>query len=191
MQDQIITRFIGIDAGVRTGFAIWDSNRSLFNLIKSFSFFECLHSLLLFKQQAEEEKFSFAVVIEDPNANRPTFRQHGGNQFVRERISQNVGANKRDAALIHEFCDLHSIASFLIRPTKKSLTKLSAAEFKEYTQWAGGGDQHARDAAGLIFGMKPIRIRPEKLQKKPPVPLFLPINSKAAAEGARILQALK
>lgn len=171
----LITKFIGIDPGLTAGFALWDSQgdgRLL--LLKSFSFFECLHQLLIFKNKLAEEEKLFACVIEDPRQNKTTFFDHrkDSNQFIHAKIAQNVGANKRDAALIAEFCQLHNIPSFLMKPSGKSLTKLSAEEFRKRFRWEGAGDQHARDAAGLVLGRVPLWITSDPDHRSGPV--FLP-----------------
>ncbi len=172
----IITRFIGIDPGVTAGLSVWDANRGRLELITSFDFFSLLHYLLIFQKNSIQNKITFAVRIEDPRGNRPTFNDHQGDDSrrIHDRISQNVGSNKRDAQLIAEFCQRHDIIHFLVRPDKKSLTKLSPEEFNRRFNYSGKSNQHARDSAGLVIGMTPIRYRPDLLSSKAPGPLFLP-----------------
>jgi hypothetical protein len=93
-----------------------------------------------------------SVVMEDPNGNRPVFNR--GVQGRRaSKIAQNVGANKRDAILIWEYCVNHGIAIQRITPTAKSITKLSSEQFNKITGWAARTSEHARDAAMLVWGM--------------------------------------
>jgi hypothetical protein len=178
-----ITKFIGIDAGVHTGFAVWDSGSKAFLFLKTLSFFECLHQLLIFQQKAINENFNFIVVIENPKANSPTFEHfHKNAARVRDSISQRIGSNKRDAELIKEFCDIHHMTTIMVKPSKYSLTKLSSSLFKSLTGYSEKSSQHARDAAGLVFGMMPI-IEPvfisKETKKKARAALFLPASSHA------------
>lgn len=154
IDQQKITRFVGIDAGVNTGLAVWNSDSQTFLTLKTLNFFDALLELLELQKQAEEESFRFAVIIEDPNGNSPTFGKFDQQERrVRDTISQRIGSNKRDAILISNFCQLQGFESFLIVPSKKSLTKLTKSTFAALTKFEGLSSQHARDAGGLVFGM--------------------------------------
>lgn len=179
-----ITRFVGIDAGVNTGLAVFNTGSKSFSYLKTLDFFSCLHQLLIIQKQSIDEGFLFAVVIENPKGNSPTFEHfHKNAARVRDSISQKIGSNKRDAELIKTFCDLHDMTSFMITPSKNSLTKLTAERFKQLTGFEGSSSQHARDAAGLVFGMLPVipsrtmaKDIAQDIKKKPPAALFLPIT---------------
>lgn len=171
----VITQFIGIDPGVKSGLAIWDAKLGRITFLKSVSFFEALHKLLIFSEECKKENHHFAVIIENPKGISGMYGRHDkyvGN--VRTTIAQSVGSNKRDSALIFEFCQLHSFPCYLITPGKHSLTKLSAEEFRSRFKWEGAGDQHARDAAGLVIGYKPMIFRASELQKPPSAARFFP-----------------
>lgn len=153
--------YIGIDPGVTTGFAAWDGKLRKFIVIKSFSFWDCILEVQYYK-----DNFIFGcgrdsieisgkqvkqIVIEDPNFNRPTFvRANSVNDHTFNKISQNVGSNKRDAQLLIEYCTLKQLPVTPIRPTMR---KQTAKEFKTLTKYDGTTNQHGRDAAMLVFGM--------------------------------------
>lgn len=171
----VLTQFIGIDPGVKSGLAIWDAKLGRITFLKSMSFFEALHKLLIFSDECKKNNQFFAVIIENPKGISGMYGRHDKYQGnVRTTIAQSVGSNKRDSALIYEFCQLHSFPCYLITPNKHSLTKLTAEEFKKRFNWEGGGDQHARDAAGMIVGYKPMIFRASELQKAPSAARFLP-----------------
>lgn len=150
-----ITRFIGIDAGVNTGFAVWDAETSRFNKIATTTFWGAIQALesehmeLAGKQTDVNTTHGIAVYIENPNGNRPTFGKH---QAYREKISQNVGMNKRDAQLLIEYCKNNHILFFSITPGKHSMTKMKPEAFAKYTGYDARTSSHGRDAAMLVYG---------------------------------------
>ena len=64
------------------------------------------------------------------------------------RTAQNVGMNKRDAQLLIAYAEAHNFQVLAVRPTR---TKLKADTFKKMTGWDKRTNQHARDAAMLVF----------------------------------------
>ncbi len=96
------------------------------------------------------------IIIEDPNLNGPTFFKEGVmSQAAMNKVSQNVGANKRDAALLIEKCKNLGFDVETIKPKKdknKKKGKINHEEFVLKTKFDSRCSQHARDAAMLIFG---------------------------------------
>lgn len=148
--DQRVFLLAGIDPGVNTGFALWNARVKEYERIITLTFWQCIDMLHSIKNDFPEP---FAVIIENPGANKPTFGHH---QKFREKISQNIGSNKRDAQLIIEFCQHHNIPVFPKRPGKHSMTGMKPDHFKEYTGYIGSTSGHARDAAMLVFNHDPI-----------------------------------
>lgn len=143
--------YIGVDPGVKTGFAIlngleltlhtlsfWDAIKMIESKTNDLYFFRFLYDLI--------------VVIEDVTQNKPTFNRNL-NYRSNSKVSQNVGQNKRDCQLIIEWCEMNGIEVIKKRPTKNSMTKLNAEVFNKITGYNGKSSQHSRDAAMLIFGM--------------------------------------
>lgn len=147
---RVVSTFIGIDPGANTGFAIWDATNKKIVFIKTYTFWDCIEHLILLKSKPG---FEFVVFIEKPSGNKPTFSHHSRN---REKISQNIGENKRDEKLIVEFCNRNQIPVFPIRPGKYSMTGMKQDAFNEYTGYSGSTSGHARDAAMLVFNRKPM-----------------------------------
>ena len=143
MQSQRAILHVGIDPGVHVGFAT-SQNKKLLQL-RTLDFWAAVAEL---EQLAQ--LYALHVYIEDPNANRPTFYKAGAdNAKKREKISQNVGANKRDAILLIEKAELLGVKVVAIPPRK---SKLTAVGFQQLTGWQTVCSQHARDAALLVFG---------------------------------------
>ena len=155
---RVVSNFIGIDPGANTGFAIWDAIHKKIVFTKTYTFWDCIEHLILLNNKPN---FDFVVVIEKPSGNKPTFSHHTRN---REKISQNVGENKRDEKLIVDFCVRNEIPVFPITPGKYSMTGMKQGAFNEHTGYLGSTSGHARDAAMLVFNRKPMnlnKIKPE------------------------------
>lgn len=144
--------FLGIDPGVKTGFAVWDSKNKVFHNYGETDFWgmvDFLYSCI--------ERNDITVVIEDPNQNKPVFdKDTPENIFdrnkarrTREKIAQNIGSNKREASLLIEYCQLKEIPCISVKPTTKKWDK---ALFKAATKITEEVSQHTRDAAKLVVG---------------------------------------
>ena len=140
---------IGIDAGVHTGIAAKDMQTSQWVILKTVSFWEAIDTL----QKLNGLYVIRRVVIEDPSQNKPVFMKNGMprshvSQYL--KIAQNVGMNKRDAMRLIEYCERHGWTVQAVRPTSKSLTKLSSKRFQQLTGIKQRTSEHVRDAAMLI-----------------------------------------
>ena len=129
---------IGIDPGQNTGIAIYDNGWTLLTVPFWGAIFE------LSSRISEKPK----VFIEDPNLIKPTFPRKVGPR-VRDKISQSVGMNKRDAQLLIRWCELRGLDVTHVKPTR---SKVDAKYFKKLTGYSKRCSQHARDSAMLIVG---------------------------------------
>jgi hypothetical protein len=140
---------IGLDPGVNTGVAVYDSHHKAFILIKTLSFWEAISLLMQYK----DEHPDLHVVLEDPSANKPVFRKkfatQTNNDRMMDKISQNIGSNKRDAQLLSEFLINAEIPFTLVTPTKGKYNKET---FEKLTRYNKITSQHGRDAAMLVWG---------------------------------------
>lgn len=139
--------FIGIDPGLHTGVAITDHRAGMPLQLHTLDFWATVDLLQdLFKQHQNR----LLVVIENPGTHKRIIyarldTESGAGK--REKIAANVGANRREASLLIEWCRRTGIAVDATKP----LGKLSAEEFEQITG-IKHGSQHARDAARLILG---------------------------------------
>lgn len=133
---------IGVDTGVNTGFAVAVDKGQGGELMQvgSLSITQAMEQVkVLLKEHGQDSVYIF---IEDPRL-RTWFT--GG----REK-AQGVGSVKRDAQIWEDFCKENEINYKLIHP-KNNVTKSKADMFKKMTGWTGRTNEHARDAAMLVF----------------------------------------
>lgn len=137
---------IGIDPGVTTGFAVWDRTERRLATVESHGAIGAMSAVLELAREAEVE-----VWFEDAR-----LRKWFGDADARQKrsgagIREGVGSVKRECALWKEFCEFHGIAHRPIKPAAGT-TKLDAARFNALTKWGGRTNEHARDAAMIVFG---------------------------------------
>lgn len=132
---------IGIDCGVKTGFAV-----AVDGELRHVSTETITKAMTLLNNWRNDPLVGgFIVYIED--ARKRTWVTGG-----REKL-QGVGSVKRDCGIWEQFCIEQGIRYELVHP-KNNSTKLSAEQFKKITGWTGRTSEHGRDAAMLIFGRK-------------------------------------
>ena len=131
--------YIGIDPGVNTGFAVWDSGRKKIVELTTCTIVTAMDRV---KEIAKDNPVT--LVIED--ARKRTW--YGCNS---EAKKQGAGSVKRDCMVWEEFVTINDIPSQFLQPMRGG-TKLSQEYFKFVTGWKGRTSNHARDAAMLVFG---------------------------------------
>lgn len=130
------TLLIGIDCGVKTGFAL--AKKGQRDLVR-------VESMTITKAMAEVLKIScdgVVVFIEDARL-RTWFT--GGKEKA-----QGAGSIKRDCGIWEQFCIEQGIPFKLVHPANNN-TKLKSDDFNRITGWRGVTNEHARDAAMLVF----------------------------------------
>ncbi len=134
------TTLIGIDPGVTTGIATWDrATRQLVDVC-SVDILEAMERVHLLRLRAE-------VWFEDARL-RTWFGTKG-----REAL-QGAGSIKRDCAIWEAFCLRHEIPYRALKP-QRGATKWTDPAFRTLTGWPGRTNEHARDAAMLVYGVRP------------------------------------
>lgn len=145
-----MTRHIGIDCGIHTGIALWDSKHKALHLC-TLSFWQAIDYIREQKSICDRDGIVLKAVLEDVTQNKPVFPKKGvANNSALLRVAQNIGSNKRDSQLMAEFLKLHGIETRLVKPTT---AKWKAEEFMKITRYEGSSSQHARDAAKLVYGL--------------------------------------
>ena len=133
---------IGIDPGVKTGIAVWNITEQRFDAVISMGIIHAFDFVLNSVGPKEHIKIRF----EDARA-RTWFGSSG-----RERL-QGAGSIKRDCKIWQEFCEFHGIYYEPVKPQAGG-TKWNAELFKKRTKWQARTNEHSRDAACLVFGVK-------------------------------------
>jgi hypothetical protein len=140
------TIHIGIDPGVNTGYAVWDSAERAIISMRTTSFWDVVDELY----RLDASSVNFHVHIEDPNGNKPVFgKKSASSPATMQKIGQNVGSNKREASLLITLCQRNSWV-YTAHVPKKS--KVKADEFKRLTGISERTSQHVRDAVLLVIG---------------------------------------
>jgi hypothetical protein len=141
---------IGIDPGVKTGIAIWDCNENKFILIDSYPITIALLTVNNYRRNHIDDSGKWgdniAVVVEDARQ-----RKWFGNKG-REAL-QGAGSIKRDCQIWEEFLKEFEI-DYKMQAPSQGMTKLNAEQFRKLMGYSKRTNEHARDAAMLIYGKK-------------------------------------
>ncbi|MPW44761.1 hypothetical protein [Acinetobacter guerrae] len=133
---------VGIDTGVNTGFAVAVDEGKGGDLIQVISL-TITQAMARVKELCElYGQAEVCLYIED--ARKRTWFTGG-----REK-AQGVGSVKRDAQIWEDWCKENKINYKMIHP-KDNCTKYKADAFQKVTGWVGRTNEHARDAAMLVF----------------------------------------
>ena len=135
---------IGIDTGVHTGFAVWDTKAQSFREIATLKIHEALIKAYEYTKTDRVE-----VYFED--ARKRTWIPREAS--LRERVgrAQGAGSVKRDATIWEDFLNGYGIPMHKVAP-KNNVTKMNEDYFKALTKWTKRTSEHGRDAAMLVFG---------------------------------------
>lgn len=139
--------YIGVDCGVNTGIAVWDRQRNKLTEVKSLTILEAIAFVSGFCEKDKQQVF---VRVEDPRLRKWIPRQK--NEKAERGRREGAGSVKRDAGIWQEFLESKGIAHELVAP-KDNKTKMKAGYFKMITGWDQSTNEHARDAAALVFGL--------------------------------------
>lgn len=135
---------IGIDPGVKTGFAVWDTTRRQLLRVETLTIIEALAAVLQYRRTE-----SVRIVMEDARLRKWLPRERNESEYRGKLMG--AGSIKRDCEIWQEFADFYHIPLTLI-PPRKGLTKWTAEYFARLTGWKGRTSNHARDAALLVWG---------------------------------------
>jgi len=132
--------YIGIDPGVKTGVAVWDSVAGKFLELETYTILRAIDKVQLYDYNGH-----IMVMVED--ARKWKFGTD-------PKKKQGAGSIKRDCKIWEEFLTDRAIDHELTMPNKK-ITKLSVDAFHKITGiWTMKTHDHIRDAAMLVFDRK-------------------------------------
>jgi hypothetical protein len=144
---------IGIDPGVKTGFAVWDTENRRFLAIETRDFWSVFFGVL----RSPIFSASTAMIVIEVAHHAPTYRHlkaEGQNAHTLSKIARNVGQVTREAQLLVEGFRLLGYEVIEQPPLgKKGKAADDRAQFQRLTKWTQQTSQHARDAARMVFGM--------------------------------------
>lgn len=169
------THFLGVDPGVNTGAALWNAEERRFLFVRALSFWDAIDELYRTHVNLITYGKRLMAVIENPRAISAMYKGNYDDKQgrIRTSVAQDIGSNKRDCQLMMEFCLRNNILTRAVTPGKHSGSKMNAESFKSYTKWPERTNQHGRDAAMLVFGSTPEKIRQNTGRcalAQPPIP---------------------
>jgi hypothetical protein len=134
--------YIGIDPGVKTGYAVWSPYS------KSFKEIGAGHMLTIMNIVLRTCRLDDHMVIIEDARKRKKFDRKDWDP----KKYQGVGSVKRDCQLWEEFCQMNAI-NFIMRHPRN--TKTTAESFKKMTGYNKSTNEHSRDAAMIVYGLTP------------------------------------
>lgn len=135
-------KYIGIDPGKHTGFAVWHRDNRYLAEVSTMSITEAIDRVKMMADILGKE--NIRLFIEDARK-RKWFGNTG------PEVWKGAGSICRDCTIWEDFCREQGLEYRMMAPSA-GCTKLGASQFKELTKWQGRTSNHARDAAMLVFG---------------------------------------
>ena len=138
--------YIGIDTGVHTGIAVWDSERKEFVMVDTLK----IHEALQIVSSYAYKDIPLCVRFED--ARQRKWIPMSKNMTAELGRAQGAGYVKAHCQIWEDFLTDYRIPFEAIAP-RRNVTKLSAEQFERITGYKGRTSGHARDAAMLVYGL--------------------------------------
>lgn len=136
---------VGIDTGIHTGLAVWDTSRRQFREILTTGIVEAMRYL----HDLQQTDGIGLLVFED--ARKRKWIPHERDIKQVKGRAMGAGSVKRDCSIWEEWCDVYRVDHIAV-PPKNNRTKLSAGQFNGITGYDRRTSEHGRDAAMLVFG---------------------------------------
>lgn len=139
--------YIGIDTGVHTGIAVWNSERKEFDILDTMKIHEAMNFVYNY---AEYLDIPIHVRFED--ARQRKWIPISKNMTAELGRAQGAGYVKAHCQIWEDYLTDYQIPFEAIAP-RRNVTKLSAEQFGRITGYKGRTSEHARDAAMLVYGL--------------------------------------
>lgn len=138
-------RYIGIDTGVHTGFAVWNADNKAFEAVETLPIHQAMWRIeALLREDKAKGQHTFMVLVEDARLRK----WYGSKSY--EKL-QGAGSVKRDCKIWEDFLTDLGV-EFRMQDPKYDTTKVRADSFKALTGWTKRTSEHGRDAAMMVFG---------------------------------------
>ena len=135
-------KYIGIDPGKKTGFAVWDHDARYLAEVTTVSITQAMEKVRMMADVLGRE--NIRLYIEDARQ-----RKWFGNSGPEKR--KGAGSICRDSTIWDDFCKELGVEYVMVAP-RCNTTKLNDRQFRAITGWQKRTSVHARDAAMLVFG---------------------------------------
>lgn len=138
--------YIGIDTGVHTGIAVWDSEKGKFVYLDTLKIHEALNIVSSYAYK----DIPLCVRFED--ARQRKWIPFAKNMTGELGRAQGAGYVKAHCQIWEDFLTDYRIPFEAIAP-RRNVTKLSAEQFGRITGYKERTSEHSRDAAMLVYGL--------------------------------------
>jgi hypothetical protein len=135
---------VGIDPGLHTGLAVWDTSTRQFLDIRCSGIVSAMDYL----DDLSLKRGIGLVVFEDARQRKWITRERDLAQMKGRAMG--AGSVKRDCTIWEEWCEARGVQYIASRP-KNGMTKLTDAYFRGITGYDRRTNEHGRDAAMLVF----------------------------------------
>jgi hypothetical protein len=130
---------VGVDPGVKTGLALWDTERRNFVNVLTL---DAIAAMVRCEQLVRPGLLKH-IVMEDARL-RTWFGTKG------REVLMGAGSVRCDCSLWTEWADFYGVDLRSVSPQQKG-AKVDAKRFAKLTGWTARTSQHSRDAGMLIF----------------------------------------
>lgn len=137
---------VGIDPGVKTGFASYEPDRRALTAVHTLA----IHEAMDLVRELHQSGRLASVTFEDARLRRYFGAADARMKRSGAGIREGIGSVKRDCSIWEEFLAALGVQFFAVRPAA-GMTKWDAATFERVTGWKGRTSNHARDAAMLVW----------------------------------------
>ena len=138
--------FVGLDTGVHTGIAVWDSRAKQLTNVRTVKIHEAMKMV---EELHEATAGNILVVFEDARQRKWLPRERSLREFKGRAMG--AGSVKRDATIWQDFLTDARIP-FEMVPPRAGMTKWNKAYWEKVTGYKGRTSEHGRDAALLVWG---------------------------------------
>ena len=135
---------IGIDPGMHTGLAVWDTTSRQFLDIRCSGIVSAMDYL----EELRRERGIGLVVFED--ARQRTWIPRERDIAEMKGRAMGAGSVKRDCSIWQEWCERRHLRWIAVKP-QIGMTKLTDEYFRRITGYERRTNNHGRDAAMLVF----------------------------------------
>jgi hypothetical protein len=147
---------IGIDPGVKTGFAVKDIATNVYLRVDTLMIHEAFDAV----RELMREGTQLYLVIEDARL-RKWYDDKGKSASARRGKAMGAASVKRDCKAWEDFCEDYGL-TYTMKAPRELTTKEPLHIWTRRTGWKRRTSEHARDAASFISGLN---ARNLKLQK--------------------------
>ena len=138
--------YIGIDTGVHTGIAVWDSEKGKFVYLDTLKIHEALNIVCSYAYKDSP------ICVRFEDARQRKWIPMSKNMTAELGRAQGAGYVKAHCQIWEDFLTDYQIPFEAIAP-RRNVTKLSTEQFGRITGYKGRTSEHARDAAMLVYGL--------------------------------------